>query len=320
MKRVALVLLVLVLAVSTVFAQGSGEKAEKKTKIGIAACHYTNSWNVTNTESMIKVFEDAGYEVVWNEAKNDTATQVANVNDLIAQGVDWVVMKPKEEEGLLPAIEACKRADVKVILIDRTVNAEAGVDFVCGIRTNAYLGGQQVANWIVENYPDGCNYIEVQGSAGSTTSIERSSGLHSILDSYGDKYTCLDTQPTDFSRAQGQKVTENMYQAYGKKIDVVVTQSDELCFGVLQALDSVGAVPGQDVKVCTIGDGASALLDEIIAGRVACCSECTPYLGDVVLEAIKTVEAGGTPDPNTWANDRFFTIENAAEEKAKATW
>lgn len=320
MRKVLMALVTLLLASTMLFAQGSNEETTSKTKIGIAACHYKNSWNVTNTESMMKVFEDAGYDVVWNEAKNDTATQVANVNDLIAQGVDWVVMKPKEEQGLLPAIEACKKAGVKVILVDRTVAATPGVDFVCGIRTNAYLGGQQVANWIVENYPDGCNYIEVQGSAGSTTGIERSEGLHSILDSYNGKYNCLDTQPTDFSRAQGQKVTENMYQAYGDKIDVVVTQSDELAFGVLQALDSVGAKPGVDIKVCTIGDGSSALLDEIINGRVACASECTPYLGDVVLDAIKTVENGGTPEPNMWANDRFFTIENAAEEKAKATW
>lgn len=320
MKKFLMILLVALVAVATVFASGSSEQSSGKTKIGIAACHYKNNWNVTNTESMKKTFEDAGYEVVWNEAKNDTATQVANVNDLIAQGVDWVVMKPKEEQGLLPAIEACKKAGVKVILVDRTVAATPGVDFVCGIRTNAFYGGQRVAEWIVANYPNGCNYIEVQGSAGSTTGIERSEGLHSVLDSYGDKYKCLDTQPTDFSRAQGQKVTENMYQAYGKKIDVVVTQSDELAFGVLQALDSVGAKPGQDVKVCTIGDGSSILLDEIINGRVACASECTPYLGDVVLAAIKTVEAGGTPEPNMWANDRFFTIENAAQEQAKATW
>ena len=83
-------------------------------KIGVAACHYTNSWNITNTENLVETFENAGYEVVWNEAKNDTATQVANGNDLIAQGIDYLIMKPKEEEGLVPAIEACKAEGINV--------------------------------------------------------------------------------------------------------------------------------------------------------------------------------------------------------------
>ena len=289
-------------------------------KIGVAACHYTNSWNITNTENLVETFENAGYEVVWNEAKNDTATQVANVNDLIAQGIDYLIMKPKEEEGLVPAIEACKEAGVKVILVDPTVNATPGEDYVCSIRTNATLGGERCAEWVVENFPDGCNIIEITGTAGSTTSIERSEGFMSVLEEAGDQYVVLESQTANFMRTDAQTVTENLYQAYGDQIDVIVSQSDEMTFGVLQAIDGLGLTPGEDITVVSIGDGASLMLDEIIAGRVACCSECTPFLAEQCLEVVETLESGGTVDTNIWANDRFFTIENAAEEQAIATW
>lgn len=335
MKKSLVILLVLIMALS-LFGCGKGdtktgsdngapaateEKPEtsKPKKVGIAACHYTNSWNITNTKDLIETFEGAGYEVVWNEAKNDTATQVSNVNDLIAQDIDYLLIKPKEEEGLVPAIEACKKAGVKVILLDRTVRGTPGEDFVTGIRTNAVFGGERVGEWVVKNFPDGCNYVEITGTPGATTSLDRTKGFHSKVDSVKN-IVMLDTQVGNFMRKDAQKATENLIQAYGKKVNLIVTQSDEMAFGVLQAIDGMGLTPGKDITVVTIGDGSSAMLDEVIAGRVACVSECTPYLADKALEVVKDIEAGKKVETNIWANDRFFTIENAAAEQAKATW
>ena len=38
------------------------------------------------------------------------------------------------------------------------------------------------------------------------------------------------------------------------------------------------------------------------------------------MEGFKTLEEGGTVEGLIWANDRFFTIENAAEELENAGW
>ena len=121
-------------------------------------------------------------------------------------------------------------------------------------------------------------------------------------------------------RDTAQKVTENMIQAHGSDIDIIVTHSDEMTFGTLQAIEGMGYVAGEDFKVLSIGDGASALLEAIIDGRVAACSECSPLLGPQAVEVVKTLEEGGTVEGLIWANDRFFTIENAAEELEKAGW
>ena len=334
MKKLLVMLLVLSMAVTLIACgsqpaanpdssgdsgNNSGGKGDKPIKIGVSAAHYTNSWNIVNTEDAIKVFEDAGYDVVWNEAKNDTATQVANVNDLIAQGIDYLLIKPKEEEGLVPAIEAAKEAGVKVILLDRTVNGEAGVDFVTGIRTNAVEGGERVGQWVVDNYPNGANIVEITGTPGATTSLDRTSGFANAI-AANPSLVMLDTQVGNFMRSEAQTATENLIQAHGDKIDIIVSQSDEMTFGVLQAIDGMGLTPGEDIVVVSIGDGSSVMLDEVIAGRVAAVSECTPYLAQTALEVVEKVEAGETVDTNMWANDRFFTIENAAEEQAKATW
>jgi len=334
MKKQLLILLALCMSVSLIACSSkptepaqvettkpndSAPSEGKPLKIGIAAAHYTNSWNITNTQDAINVLEAAGYDVVWNEAKNDTATQVSNVNDLIAQGIDYLLIKPKEEEGLVPAMEACKKAGVKVILLDRTVKGTPGVDFITGIRTNAEEGGARVAQWIVDNYSEGANIVEITGTPGATTSLDRTKGFANVIKT-NPNLVMLDTQVGNFMRSDAQTAAENLIQAHGDKIDVIVSQSDEMTFGVLQAIDGMGLTPGKDIVVVSIGDGSSAMLDEVIAGRVAAVSECTPYLAQTALEIIEKVEAGETVDTNIWANDRFFTIENAAEEQAKATW
>lgn len=288
-------------------------------KVGLAQMHYTNAFRIAETNSVLEAFEGAGFEVVWNEAKNDTATQISNVNDLLAQDIDYLLLPPKEEEGLVPALEAAKAAGVPVILLDRSANGEPGVDYVTAIRSDAEAEGRWCAEWVIENYPDGCNVVEIFGAPGSTTAMDRSRGFMDAIAGH-DNIVLLESQVGNNMRSEAQVCMENLIQAYGDEIDVVVTHSDEMTFGALQAIDGMGMVPGEDIKVLSIGDGSSAMLQEIIDGRVAACSECTPLLGQQALEVVAALEQGMEVDGLIWANDRFFTIENAATELENAGW
>ena len=323
MKKILAILLALTLVLSVGVAAMAEEETElwgEGLKIGLAQMHYTNAFRIAETESVISAFEAVGAEVVWNEAGNDTATQVANAKDLLAQDIDYLLLPPKEEAGLVPALDAAKEAGVPVILLDRSANGEPGVDYVTAIRSDAIAEGEWCAQWIIDNYPDGANIVEVFGAPGSTTAMDRAEGFWNLLAEAGDQYVKLDSQVGDNMRDAAQKVTENMIQAHGSDIDVIVTHSDEMTFGTLQAIEGMGYVAGEDFKVLSIGDGASALLEAIIDGRVAACSECSPLLGPQGVEVVKTLEEGGTVEGLIWANDRFFTIENAAEELEKAGW
>lgn len=319
MKKVLALVLVLMFVIG-VSAVAEGDQWAAGLKIGLAQMHYTNAFRAAETKSVMDAFEAAGATVVWNEAGNDTATQVANAKDLLAQDIDYLLLPPKEEAGLVPALEAAKEAGVPVILLDRSAKGEPGVDYVTAIRSNAIAEGEWCAEWVVTNFPDGCNIIEVFGAPGSTTAMDRAKGFWAYIENAGAEWVKLDSQVGENMRDTAQKVTENMIQAHGENIDVIITHSDEMTFGSIQAVEGMGYVPGEDVKILSIGDGSSAMLEAIIDGRVAACSECSPLLGPQAAEVVKTIEAGGTVEGLIWANDRFFTIENAATELEKAGW
>ena len=291
----------------------------KGKKVGLAQMHYTNAFRIAETNSVLEAFEGAGFEVVWNEAKNDTATQISNVNDLLAQDIDYLLLPPKEEEGLVPALEAAKAAGVPVILLDRSANGTPGEDYVTAIRSNAEAEGKWCADWVIQNYPDKCNVVEIFGAPGSTTAMDRSKGFMATIKGH-DNIVLLESQVGNNRRSEAQVCMENLIQAYGDEIDVVVTHSDEMTFGALQAIDGMGLVPGEDIDVLSIGDGSSAMLQEIIDGRVAACSECSPLLGPQALQVVAALEQGMEVDGLIWANDRFFTVDNAATELEKAGW
>lgn len=295
------------------------EQWGKGLKIGVAACHWTNAWNITNAEDIIAAFEAVGCEVVWNEAKNDTATQIVNVENLLAQDIDLLVIKPKEEEGLIPAFKECQEAGVPIICIDRKVSDPSL--YVTAIITDNVAGGEMVGNWIVENFPEGANIVEITGTAGSTGQIERSRGLYNILDQ-NSNYKVLSTQSADNMRSEAQTVTENLIQTYGKDgIDIIVTQNDEMAMGILQALDGFGIIPGEDITICSIGDANTEGVTEVSNGRIGCIYESTPYLGEQAVEvAYKILISGEEVDSYIPSNNRFITIENAAKELEQIAW
>ncbi len=93
-----------------------------------------------------------------------------------------------------------------------------------------------------------------------------------------------------------------------------------MTFGVLTAMDNLGLVPGEDIKVLSIGDGSIAMVEEVLAGRVAGVSECNLLLGPQVVEAIKAIEAGEEIEGLIYADERFITIENAADILPTLGW
>lgn len=57
----------------------------------------------------------------------------------------------------------------------------------------------------------------------------------------------LGSQNGDFTRSTGQKVMENLLQAFGARTTAVYAHNDEMTLGAVQALRSAGRKPGKDV-------------------------------------------------------------------------
>src|ERR1700738_3066297 len=132
---------------SSSIAQELPKLKEKKTyKVGFSQTESNNPWRLAETESVKSEAAKLGWQLVYTDAAGSAAKQVADVNSMIAQGVDAIFLSPREEKPLIPAVMAAKKAGIPLFLIDRGVDpnlAKAGADYVTFIGSDFVLEGKQ---------------------------------------------------------------------------------------------------------------------------------------------------------------------------------
>src|SRR5271163_3916726 len=124
------------LTIIPAFGQVPPMKKKDAYKVGFAQTESNNPWRLAQTASMQDEAKKLGWQLVYTDAAGSAAKQVADVQSMIAQGVDVIFLSPREEKPLIPAVMAAKKAGIPLFLIDRSVDAKlakAGQDYVAFI-------------------------------------------------------------------------------------------------------------------------------------------------------------------------------------------
>ena len=307
------------LAVAGVAIAEVPKLAQKDTyKVGFAQTESNNPWRIAQTNSMKAEAEKLGYQLVYTDAAGSAAKQVADVNSMIAQGVDVIFLAPREEKPLIPAVMAAKKAGIPVILLDRSVDpslAKAGEDYLTFIGSNFVEEGKRVAEWLVKNANGKSKIIELEGTTGSSPANDRKKGFDEAIKAAGG-FEIVASQTGDFARDKGRQVAEALLQAH-PDADIIYAHNDEMAMGAIAALEAAGKVPGKDVLVLSI-DGGKEAVQAVVDGKIAAVVECNPRFGLKAFETMQRYAKGEKIDPILVNEDKFYDASNAAAELANA--
>ncbi len=289
-----------------------------KYKVGFAQTESNNPWRIAQTNSMKAEAEKLGFQLVYTDAAGSAAKQVADVNSMIAQGVDVIFLAPREEKPLIPAVMAAKKAGIPVILLDRSVDpslAKAGEDYLTFIGSDFVLEGQRIAEWLVKNANGKTKIIELEGTTGSSPANDRKKGFDEAIKAAGG-FEIVASQTGDFARDKGRQVAESLLQAH-PDADIIYAHNDEMAMGAIAALEAAGKVPGKDVLVLSI-DGGKEAVQAVVDGKIAAVVECNPRFGPKAFETMMRYAKGEAIDPTLVNEDKFYDASNAAAELADA--
>jgi ribose transport system substrate-binding protein len=291
---------------------GGAASGGKKMRVGFSQTETDGPWRIAETKSMQDEAARRGYELVFTNARGDTATQVSNLEDLIAQRVDAIFLAPRESKGFEGPLQAAKQAGIPVILIDRELEGpKAGDDYVTFIGSNFIEEGRRAGEWLTKQTNGKAGIVELLGTAGSSVANDRHQGFADAIKTSADM-KIITAQDGNFTRAQGQKVMESLIQAHGNSITVVYTHNDEMALGAIQALKSANMKPGTDVIVVSV-DGQKSALEAIIKGDMNATVECNPRFGPVAFDTLEKFKRGEKIPPKIINEDRFFDKSNAAQ-------
>ncbi len=193
----------------------SGSFLEGKT-VGFAQTDSMSAWRTTETDDIKKFVEEASGEFIVKDAGGDIATQESDIRDLVAAGVDFLVVAPLEDNGLQGALQEAMDNEIPVILVDRAIAGEAGTHYTTAIMSDFVWEGEQCAKALMEALPDGGNVVIINGGYDSSTSTDRQDGFVNALDAA--KYPIVGEQDGEWLMDKAQSVMENIIQAQGGEI------------------------------------------------------------------------------------------------------
>ncbi len=280
--------------------------------VGFAQTDSMSSWRTTETDDIKEFVENAGGSFIVKDAGGDIATQESDIRDLVAAGVDFLVVAPLEDNGLQGALSEAMENEIPVILVDRAIAGEVGTHYTTAIMSDFVWEGEQCANALMEALPDGGNVVIINGGYDSSTSTDRQQGFVDALDA--DKYPIVGEQDGEWLMDKAQSVMENIIQAQGgENIDAVFCVTDDMVQGAMNAIEAANLKPGEDILTLGI-DGTRAAFEASESGKQLASCTCTPYFGNIVVETISKIINGEEIPEHITNEDTLYTKDNVDVE------
>jgi ribose transport system substrate-binding protein len=177
----------------------------------------------------------------YADGQGDTQKAIADIQGMVAKGVDALVVFPDAGEAILPALRTAHEAGVVTVPYRVDAGGEAGKDFDVFIGSDFKEAGTLWGQWIQQNLPDGGNVLFLSGPPGNSQGTDEAKGLHEVLDP-GGKYTFIGEEPfevTNWDPAETQQVLTAAI-ARNPQIDVIVSDFGPSLVGALPVFQESG--------------------------------------------------------------------------------
>lgn len=240
-------------------------------------------YKIINNE-ILKVVEKNNDTLITLDPELDVDKQNEQIYKFIDQKVDGIFINPIDFEQIEPALQATKRANIPVIIIDAPVSDESLVN--CTIVSDNYDAGVQCAKDMMERL-DSANIVLLKHTTAKSAK-ERIEGFLSVIDN-NEKYKVINEAECDgqleIAMPKMQEIIEET-----PDIDVVMALNDPSALGALAALEKNNK---NDVMVYGI-DGTpeiKALIgrNQMIVGTVA---QSPIKMGQIAVENMYNILNG----------------------------
>ena len=147
--------------------------------VGMSQCNLGEPWRV-QMNADLKQASDRHREIrmVWKDAQNDSLVQRAQVEELVAQGIDLLIISPKEAAPLTKPVSEAYRKKIPVIVLDRAVQ---GDDYTVFIGADNKRIGREAGKFASKLLGGKGNVVELKGLMTSTPGQDRHTGFREGL-------------------------------------------------------------------------------------------------------------------------------------------
>jgi ribose transport system substrate-binding protein len=276
-----------------------------------------NPFRIAETESIKDEAAKIGVKkLLTTNAQSQLPKQISDIQDMLAQGAQFLIVAPLNSDGLEPALQAAAAKKVPVLTIDRKINATACKDYLAFLGSNFVEQGKRAADALVKATGGTGKVAILLGASGNNVTTDRTNGFVNQLKATAPGMEIVAQQTGEFARDKGQQVMEQLIQSR-PDITAVYAENDEMALGAVNALKGAGKNPGKDVKIVSI-DGTRNAVQAIVDGTINAVVESNPRFGPLAFSTAQKFYSGEAIPENVIISDRAYDSANAKDSVAGA--
>ena len=309
----------LILAAATAMLMTSSAMAEK---IGVTMALFDDNFLTVLRNGIDAKGKEMGLDVQIEDAQNDVAKQLDQINNFIASGVDAIIVNPVDTSATQAMTDAAAKANVPLVYVNRQpINIDSLPDNQAFVASNEVDSGtletiQLCDNWAAEGKSEVSVYV-MQGELSNQAAVQRTQDIYDVINAgkCKVKITVIDQQTANWSRDQAQNLMTN-WLSTNTPFDGVIANNDEMAIGAIQAMKAAGI----DMKSVQVG-GIDATQDALAAMQAGDLDvtvfQNASAQGSGALEAAVKLSKGEAVDQKVWVPFELVTPENIGNYLSK---
>jgi ribose transport system substrate-binding protein len=283
---------------------GEGGAASAKWTLGMSQCNLGEPWR----QQMKKDIEEAAKQhpeisVIFKDAQNKTEQQQAQVREFISQGVDLIIISPKEAVPLTAPVAEAMNAGIPVIVLDRKIQ---GDKYTCFIGGDNVLIGREAGKYMVKLLKGKGRVVELQGLKTSTPAGERHKGFMEGIE--GSQIDVIYSADCQWLEPNAQREMNSALTRFDQ-IDAVYGHNDPSAHGAYMAAQQEGK--GREKTIQFVGidglphEGVQYVKDGILAATFE-----YPTGGAAAITTALEILGGKSVPKDVTLGTRLYTPEN----------
>ena len=283
----------------------AAEESEGGRVIGYTCMDGTNPFFVALEGAIREVVESNGDTLISMDPANDSNTQVDQIEDMISRGVDIMLVNPVDADGIIPALDMLKEADIPIFGFDTEVGDMSYLISYAG--SDNYNAGYVCGKDLAEKCPEGGDIL-VLDSPTMQSVTDRTNGFLDAIKESGVTFNVVGQQDAQGNQQVANEKATDLLTAHPDVV-AIFGGNDPTALGAYAAADAAGVAPliyGVDGSP----DVKALLADTVLEGTGA---QSPITIGKTIAETAYKWLAGEEVESYIPIETFLITEENVAD-------
>ena len=222
-------------------------------RFGFSAMTMENPYYGALESAVREHVENSGSTLITKDPKLDVDLQIAQIDEMIEEGIQAIFLTPVDWEAIEPALQHLKDADVKIINLDTEVKNLDMIDAYIGSDNTS--AGELCGKQLVEAAPDGGKVVLLECPTMNSIN-DRITGFETAISEKG--FEIVGRSDVRGDRQSSFTATKELLLAHND-VTAIMCGNDQIALG---ALDAVKELKQTEIRIYSV-DGSPELKKEL---------------------------------------------------------